>query len=160
SAANMDEFRRHAKLPLIPLVLGPGDEALQDSTPILERMEARFPEPTILPPEPIARFVSALVEEYADEWGNKPMFHYRWTCEADQRWAAERIARDNLPGAAADAVRSASEGIRARMVPRLSFVGSSPATLGAIEGSFQREVRLLEAHLAARPYLFGGRPAL
>src|SRR5262245_48903415 len=36
SAANMDEFRRHAKLPLIPLVLAPGGEAMQDSTPILE----------------------------------------------------------------------------------------------------------------------------
>jgi hypothetical protein len=45
------------------------------------------------------------------------------------------------------------------MVPRLSFVGSSPATKDQIEGSFRRQLALLEAHLATRPYLFGGRPA-
>jgi glutathione S-transferase len=159
SASNMDEFRRHARLPLIPLVRTPEGEALQDSTPILERMEAAQPEPSIHPSEGVAAFVSALLEEYADEWGNKAMFHYRWTYEPDQASAAERIARENLPGADAAAVERTAQAIRARMVPRLSFVGSSPETRGAIEGSFERELALLEEHLARRPYLFGARPA-
>jgi glutathione S-transferase len=158
SSGNMDEFRQHARLPLIPLVLTPDGEALQDSTPILEAIEARFPEPSIHPEQPAA-FVSALLEEYGDEWGNKAMFHYRWTYPADARSAAERIARENLPGAGEDPVNATAEAVRTRMVPRLSFVGSSPATLGTIEGSFRREARLLEAHLARRPYLFGARPA-
>jgi glutathione S-transferase len=159
NASNVDEFRRHAKLPLIPLVLAPDGTALQDSTPILERMEAEHPEPSIHPPGPVAAFVSALLEEYADEWGNKAMFHYRWTYEPDQASAAERIARENLPGADEATVRSTADAIRARMVPRLSFVGSSAETRAAIEGSFEREAALLEAHLAGRPYLFGARPA-
>ena len=159
NASNMDEFRRYAKLPLIPLVLAPDGAALQDSTPILERMEAAFPEPSIHPPEPVAAFVSALLEEYADEWGNKAMFHYRWTYEPDQASAAERLARENLPGADEDTVRRTADAVRGRMVPRLSFVGSSAETRGVIEGSFEREVALLEAHLARRPYLFGARPA-
>jgi glutathione S-transferase len=159
NASNMDEFRKHARLPLIPLVVAPGGEALQDSTPILEALEARFPEPGIHPAGPVAGFVSALLEEYADEWGNKPMFHYRWTYPADARSAAERIARENLPGAGEEQVLGTAETVRGRMVPRLSFVGSSPATLVTIEDSFRREARLLEAHLAARPYLFGAQPA-
>jgi glutathione S-transferase len=159
SASNMEEFRKHARLPLIPLVIAPDGAALQDSTPILEALEARFPEPSIHPAEPRAAFVSALLEEYADEWGNKPMFHYRWTYPADARSAAERIARENLPGVAEEQVRATADAVCARMVPRLSFVGSSPATQPAIEASFQREARLLEAHLAARPYLFGAQPA-
>jgi glutathione S-transferase len=156
---NMDEFTRHAKLPLIPLVLGPDGSAMQDSTPILETFEARFPEPSIHPPEPHAAFVSALLEEYADEWGNKPMFHYRWWYEADQRSAAQRIAAANLPGAPDDAVAKAAAGIQARMVPRLSFVGSNATTRPVIERSFERLAAQVEAHLAARPYLFGARPA-
>jgi glutathione S-transferase len=156
----MAEFQRHAKLPLVPLVLTPEGEALQDSTPILERMEERFPEPPLQPADPALAFLSALVEEYADEWGNKPMFHYRWTYEDDQLSAAERIAKETLPGASAEQISSTAEMIRKRMIPRLRLVGSSKATRGVIEGSFERLVRILETHLASRRFLFGGRPAL
>ena len=41
--ANMAEFQKYAKLPLIPLVVGPGEEALQDSTPIIERWSGALP---------------------------------------------------------------------------------------------------------------------
>lgn len=159
SAARMDEFRQHAKLPLVPLVITPGGESLQDSTPILEEMEARVPEPGIHPDEPLAAFVSALIEEYADEWGNKPMFHYRWTYEPDQRSAAERIARESMPDADAAALEGLADAVRARMVPRLSFVGSNAGTRETIEASFRRQVAILERHLASRAYLFGARPA-
>jgi glutathione S-transferase len=159
SASNMDEFRKHARLPLIPLVVTPEGEALQDSTPILETLERRFPEPSVHPKEPLAGFVSALLEEYGDEWGNKAMFHYRWTYEADQLSAAERIARENLPAAEEAQVLGMAGAVRERMQPRLSFVGSGAATRERIEESFRREARLLEKHLAGRSYLFGARPA-
>jgi glutathione S-transferase len=156
----MEEYNRYAKLPLIPLVVTPDGKGLQDSTPIIEAMEARFPEPSIHPPDPAAAFLSSLIEEYADEWGNKPMFHFRWFYAADADSAAERIARAMNPGLDADAVAGVVAAVKGRMVPRLSFVGSSPATKDQIEGSFRRQLAILERHLAARPFLFGGRPAL
>jgi glutathione S-transferase len=156
----MAEFQRYAKLPLVPLVVTPEGEALQDSTPILERMEQVQPEPAIQPGDPCLAFLSALLEEYADEWGNKPMFHYRWTYEEDQRSAAERIARENLPGAPPEQIAGAAEMIRKRMVPRLKLVGSTKATRGVIEGSFERQLRILEPHLETRSFLLGGRPSL
>ncbi len=160
NASNAAEFQRHAKLPLIPLVVTPEDQGMQDSTPILEALERQFPEPSIHPAEPVAAFVSALLEEFGDEWGNKWMFHYRWTYEPDQWSCAERIARDQVPaGASPDELRAAAGAIRERMIPRLSFVGSSAQTRPVIEGSFERTLALLEAHLARRPYLFGARPA-
>jgi glutathione S-transferase len=157
---NMAEFQRHAKLPLIPLVITPEGEALQDSTPIIEQMERRFPDPPLEPADPALRFLSALFEEYADEWGNKPMFHYRWWYEPDQESAAGRIAAANLPGAPDDAVKKLAASLKQRMVPRLSFVGSSQDTKEQIEASFRRQLALLEPHLAERPYLFGARPCL
>jgi len=160
SAATEAEFQRHAKLPLVPLVLTPDGAALQDSTPIIERLEGVHPEPAVQPVDPALAFLSALIEEYADEWGNKPMFHYRWTYPADQDSAAERIARGMMPGVAEDAVLSAIAAVKTRMVPRLAFVGSSTATKDTIEGSFHRQLAILERHLERRPYLFGGRPAL
>jgi glutathione S-transferase/AcrR family transcriptional regulator len=159
SAANEEEFRRLAKLPLVPLVVAPDGSALQDSTPILEHFEARHPEPSIHPGDPALAFLSALLEEYGDEWGNKPMFHYRWSYEADQLSAGERLARGMMPDIDDASLPGAIDMVRSRMVSRLKLVGSSAETRDVIEGSFRRQVAILERHLASRPYLFGGRPA-
>src|SRR5262249_54035749 len=126
--ANQAEFDRHARLPLIPLVVMPDGTALQDSTPIIEHFERLHPEPSIHPADPALALVSALIEEYADEWGNKPMFHYRWFYPPDQESAAERIATSMMPGLEGDGLRGAIEAVKGRMVSRLAFVGSSPAT--------------------------------
>ena len=153
------EFDAHARLPLVPLVITPEGGGLQDSTPVIERLEAAFPEPAIQPDDPVLAFLSALLEEYGDEWGNKPMFHYRWRDEADQLSAADRIARSMLPGGSDDAVAERARAVRERMVPRVWFVGSTPQTAPIIEKSFARMLALLEAHLEGRNYLFGARPA-
>jgi glutathione S-transferase len=159
SSATEEEFRRHAKLPLIPLVVTADGTALQDSTPIIEHFERLVPEPSIHPSDPALAFLGALLEEYADEWGNKPMFHYRWFYPPDQESAAARLARSMMPGLDEGALRGVAETVKGRMIPRLSFVGSSAATKDTIEGSFLRELALLERHLALRPYVMGGRPA-
>ncbi len=154
------EFQRHAKLPLIPLLVTPDGTGLQDSTPIIEHLEGLHPTPAITPPDPALAFLSALIEEYADEWGNKPMFHYRWFYPPDQESAAARLASSMMPGLDGDALRNALESVKGRMIPRLALVGSSPVTRDRIEGSFRRQLAILERHLAHRPFLFGGRPAL
>jgi glutathione S-transferase len=164
SAAREAEFQRFAKLPLIPVLVGSDDYSHQDSTPILETLERRYPEPSILPEERALQFVSALIEDYADEWVNKAMFHYRWSNEPDQLSAAQRLVdmmfdgvpAENLPGDRAEI----EAGVRARMTGRLHHVGSNPTTAPVIEGSFLRLIDLLDVHLAGRSYLFGGRPAV
>ncbi len=159
TAAVQAESMKYAKLPLIPIVATPEDEGMQDSTPIIEKVEARFPDPSIHPDDEALAFVSALVEEFGDEWGNKWMFHYRWAREADQDSAAERIAKSMMPDAEGEALSGMAGGIKARMVDRVWFVGSNERTAGQIEDSFQAAVGDLEAHLSQRAYLFGGRPA-
>lgn len=158
--ATQDDFRRYAKLPLIPLLISPDDQGMQDSTPIIETLEAQHPAPSIIPEDPVLAFVSALIEEYGDEWGNKPMFHYRWRRDVDAQSGAERIVSGSTPDLAGEARDRAVASIKAYMVPRLSFVGSSDATAELIEASLARLLAILEVHLASRSYLFGGRPAL
>ncbi len=157
SAATEEEFQKYAKLPLIPLVVAPDGTAMQDSTPIIETLERTYPDPPVQPADEALAFVSTLIEEYADEWGNKPMFHYRWFYPPDQDSAAERIARSMMPGVAEDAVASAIETIKTRMIPRLAFVGSSAATKDVIEASLARQLAILERHLATRPFLLRPR---
>ncbi len=159
SPATQEEFQKYAKLPLIPAVATPEDEGLQDSTPIIEKLEERFPDPSIHPDDPVAAFVSALLEEFGDEWGNKWMFHYRWARPEDQRATAGRLVDIMAPGAEGDAREGAVQGIIGRMTGRVWFVGSSEQTAPQIERSFQEGLARIEAHLEGRPYLFGGRPA-
>ncbi|MSP44194.1 MAG: glutathione S-transferase family protein [Alphaproteobacteria bacterium] len=154
------EFNKFAKLPLVPLVVSAHGDAMQDSTPIIEAMEEIHPEPPIVPHEPVLAFISALIEEYADEWCNKHMFHYRWWYVPDQKSAGERLARGMRPGAADVEVQAMGEMIRERMIKRLSLVGSSPQTRDQIEASFKHLLEILEVHLATRPYLFGKRPLM
>jgi glutathione S-transferase len=160
-ASSQAEFVRHAKLPLIPLLVTPEGDVLQDSTPLIEEMERRHPEPALQPGDTPRAFLSSLIEEYADEWGNKAMFHYRWTGDVDQMSAALRIARAILgPDASGPDLEHAAAGVRERMVPRLALVGSHAGTAPLIELSFRRQLEIAEAHLMLRPYLFGGRPCL
>lgn len=159
NAATQTEYQKYAKLPIIPLVVTPDGEGIQDSTPILERFEAAHPEPSIHPGDRVAAFVSALLEEFGDEWGNKWMFHYRWAREVDQLCSAGRIARAMMPAASDEQHAGMTAQIRDRMVSRVWFVGSNAETAPQIEDSFRETIGLLDAHLATRPYLFGARPA-
>ena len=158
-ATKQAEFQKYAKLPLIPLVVTPDDQGIQDSTPILEKLEAEFPEPSIHPADPVLAFLSALIEEFGDEWGNKWMFHYRWAREADQKSVAGRLAALMAPGVEGEQLQGVVDSIIDRMVNRVWFVGSNEQTAPQIESSYQEAVGQLEAHLAGRPYLFGARPA-
>lgn len=158
SNARQEDFVRYAKLPLIPVLVDADETTMQDSTPIIEALEREYPDPSITPSDPSLAFVSALLEDYADEWLNKAMFHYRWSYPQDQESASRRIVEMIFDGAPAP--DDAEQGVRSRMVARLHHVGSSPETAPVIEGSFARLLGLLEALLGDKAYLFGGTPSL
>ena len=159
NAASQAEYEKYAGMPIIPLLVTPEGSGIQDSTPIIDAMERLYPEPSIHPDDTIANFVSALIEEFGDEWGNKWMFHYRWARDVDQISAAGRIARMRGPKASEQEHAAFAGQIRARMVDRVWFVGSNEVTAPQIEAGFLDMLKLLDGHLATRPYLFGGRTA-
>jgi glutathione S-transferase len=159
NAASQPEYEKYAKMPIIPLVVTPDGTGIQDSTPIIDKIEKLHPEPSIEPDDPVLRFISALIEEFGDEWGNKWMFHYRWARDVDQISSAGRIARMRGPKASEQEHAALAGQVRARMVDRVWFVGSNAVTAPQIENGFLDMLRLLDHHLATRPYLFGGRPA-
>ena len=159
TTASEEAYRKYARLPIVPTVATPQDEGLQDSTPIMETLDARFPEPSIHPADPALAFLSALIEEFGDEWGNKLMFHHRWFAQVDQLASAQTLARLAQPQADEAEVAQWAAMILQRMSTRGHFVGSSPANAPLITGYYFELLDLLEAHLRTRKYLFGGRPA-
>ena len=159
SSANRGEFDSLAKVPLIPLVVSPLGEVMQDSTLIIERTEREFPLPSITPDSTELVFLSILLEEFGDEWVNKLMFHTRWWHETDQASAA-RILAMNLEPSFGKKLMEEEEQVKLRMVGRRDFVGSSLETAPLIEEYRDSLIRCLEQHFQNRSYLLGGRPCL
>ena len=159
NADTMADYQKYAKIPIIPLVVTPDEKGLQDSTPIMDSMEELFPDRSTHPSDPVANFVSLLLEEFGDEWGNKWMFHLRWAREEDRLSAAGRIASTMAPKGNEEARIAIRGQIIERMMGRVYFVGSNEVTAPQIEQSFLDAIAQLDTHLAERPYLFGGRPA-
>src|SRR3954451_2627424 len=144
NAASQAEFERHAKMPIIPLVISPDGTGIQDSTPIIDQVDKLHPEPSIHPTDPVARFISALIEEFGDEWGNKWMFHYRWARDVDQISSAGRLARMRAPHASEQEHDLLASKIRSRMVDRVWFVGSNAVTAPQVEAGFLDFLMLLD----------------
>lgn len=162
SMDKMEEFLKYAKLPLVPTVVMPNNKGLQDSTPIIETLELDFANPSIVPEDETLAFLSCLLEEYADEWVNKSMFHYRWAYPENIDSCALRIAKEQMGASAKpEQIEGITKMLKERMTGRLHVVGSSELTAPIIEASFLNLLTLLEKHFAqGRLYLFGAKPAL
>src|SRR5215813_6487970 len=134
-------------------------EAYTDSTPLIRELEQRYPGRSVIPPDGALAFIDALLEDFADEWLTKAMFHYRWAFAPDIANAAAilpRWFRNMQSDAEADA---AGKMFAERQIGRLAVVGSSPATASLIEASYRRVLQLLAARLTESPFILGGRPA-
>jgi glutathione S-transferase len=130
-------LRPRTGLQMIPVVVGPDDETLQDSSEILDTLEARYPDPPLYPTTPVQRMVAYLWELYCDEFMMLPGLHYRWSFpESEAKARAESI-----------------KGFTA-------MVGVRPETFAAIEAHTVELLDLLSAHFAEQPFLLGGWPSL
>lgn len=81
------------KVPVIRLANG---QWLKDTTPMIDWLEARYPEPPVIPRDPVRRFLSKLVEDYADEWCWRAALYWRWQPVESRRLLMRRIGHEVL----------------------------------------------------------------
>jgi glutathione S-transferase len=149
---------------LIPVIVFPGedgraDEAMIDSTFQIKRLEKMFAPRSIIPDDPAIAFLDAMLEDYADEWLTKPMFHYRWKYAPDIHKASHVLALDRDPLMSRETLEKMSGYIAERQIERLRVVGSNEVTTPVIEGSYRRLLALVDSHLVGgHRFLMGARP--
>lgn len=133
---------------------------MSDTSPMIAWLDGVLPGPKVLPEDSFQRFISLLVEDYAEEWLWRPAMHYRWSYEGDARHLGRRIATEimgDLP---------MPEFLRVRMIRRRQFGGYvkgdgvSPQTRDHVESIYLRNLDWLETIFASRPFLLGERPTI
>jgi glutathione S-transferase len=140
-------------LAFIPIVVTPEDETWQDTSVILEALEARVPTPALFPSTPVQRVAAYVFELYADEFMLLPAMHYRWSFP-------ESVAKARADFGAMSPEPEAAARFASRMQGTLPFLGVTPATTPAIEAHLAELLDALSAHFAVHPFLLGDRMSL
>jgi glutathione S-transferase len=150
------------KVSLLPTfyLRGPsGDlEAVTDSTPLIRRFDADHTARRVRPVDPALAFLDSLIEDYADEWLTKAMFHYRWAHPVDAAFAGRLLPSWGPAPLDEPTLAASAKFFSERQIGRLAYVGSNPVTGPVIEDSYVRLLDAIEAHLAAYPFMLGGAP--
>ena len=151
------------KVALLPTFYLPSEtgvlEAVVDSTPILRRLEREFKGRQVVPPDPALAFIDYLVEDFADEWLTKAMFHYRWHFADDARKAQDQLPRWSVQPQSDGELEPVQRMVAERQISRLYVVGSNATTAPVIEASYQRSLLALREHLSHHAFVLGARPS-
>lgn len=79
---------------IIPVLLTPNNQVMQDSTPILEHFEAIFEDNPTIPDDPRLAMLMWLIEEFADEYMVRIAMYTRWGNDQNICAASHKISRD------------------------------------------------------------------
>jgi len=140
---------------LVPVV-DTGDEILHESTAIAMELDARYPEPPLLPSDPAARSRALLWEDWADEALVPSLSPLRFLIPASRRRAMAEFRQAYPKGIVRD--------VGFKLLELAAFVAVFAATRGigvdAYRAKLDRAVDLLEACLSESKYLAGDELSL
>jgi len=144
----------------VPVVQTPAGEFMWDSTAMIHHLELRHPEPSVLPADPVQRFLCYVLEDAADEWLYRPAVGSRWYFPENHTVGGFELARDiavQMPVACDQAYAGVGAHVRGSCPP----LGVTADTIQHwVDDVLRPWFRVLGAHLARRPFLFGGRPSI
>jgi glutathione S-transferase len=144
----------------IPTVKTPDGDYMWDTTAMIEHLEQRFPEPAVLPPDPVQRFLCYAIEDVIDEWFYRPAVASRWFLEENRVHGGWELARDvtcEAPIPAQQAFDLVHDFMSATCAP---FGTTLENVQSWIDEVLKPWLRVVSAHFETRPYFFGERPSL
>lgn len=144
--------------PVIPVMQTPSGELVQDTVDIIQTIEAAHPAPSVHPDGPVQRFVSQLLQTYADQWLVVPAMHYRWNY--NEQWIYSEFGRSMAPDATPKAQYELGKKRGQMFRGFVPMLGINDETIPGIEASYEALLAEFSAHLDVHPYLFGERPSL
>lgn len=149
---------RHMVLPVLETVDG---RMLQDTTDMIDFLEARHAEPVMVPRTPVQRVVTWLVGAFGSEAMLPVAMHYRWSYRAEQEeFLRTEFGRPLYNGPDRAARRAAGAQLMGYFNSFLPALGVLPETIPTVEAAYLELLEALDAHFQQHPYVLGGRPSI
>lgn len=147
---------------VIPVVETPEGEIIQDTTEIIEFLEARADTPLgVYPDSPRQKIISMIIEMFGDEGMLRPAMHYRWNFpEENDYFISMEFGRFMKADSTEEEAYELAGMPKAAMQKYLPGLGITETSIPAIEKSYQELLSALNEHFLTSPYLLGGRPTM
>lgn len=146
---------------VVPVVEMPDGLLMQDSTEVMQHLEAKDAGQTLVPPDPTMGTLAWMLNFFGSDGFFKPGMHYRWNFPDDN---AGFIAKAFLHGTPDKLPMNERAG---QVTDLMSYfdgycerIGVYGETIPAIEASFMTVLDILDRHFAKYPYLLGGLPSV
>jgi glutathione S-transferase len=152
---------KHTNCAVVPVVITPEGQWLQDTSVIIDTLEQRFPENPVLPATPVLRFAAYLFELWGDEYWLPLAMHTRWSHAEETIPLFVRDAGDALLPGFPRWLKNKIAGRHARLMQSHAVnLGVSPEMHPVLDAFLQTQLDALDAHFSQHRFLFGNRPSL
>jgi glutathione S-transferase len=145
---------------MVPVVITPDDQAMNDSTTIAGVLEERHPTPATRWRDPSIDSLAMLLEDYADEWLVRIMLTSRWYHPADAAQNAAIIANGMTHGVWGIDFQRAAREFPPGIVSTVPRMGATPENAEGWYAMVPRILDALAAALARSPFVLGSSPHL
>ena len=146
---------------VVPIMETPEGEIIQDTTDMIECLEARFPQPVMVPETPVQRAVAWLLGAFGSEGLLQAGMSYRWSYRAEQEdFLRAEFGRIMYAGPDREARDRAGKQLMDYFHGFLPQLGVTPETLSTVEAAYCELLDTLDIYFQHYPYLLGGRPSI
>lgn len=157
----MQTIQKKVGAQVMPVVVTPEGEWLQDTSHIIDVLEQRFPNAAVVPSTPRQKMVSSLIEAWADEYWLPTAMHFRWSYPENFRDRFQPEVGDNLlPFMPRFIKNRAVTRVATLLRSYLPGVGVVPGQHDIIERWTHEQLDLLDTHFAQYAYLLGSKPCM
>ena len=145
---------------VMPLLVTADDNWLQDSSVMIDHLEAAFPQAPVIPQSPVQTFAAYLMEAWGDEWWVPIAMHTRWNYPENYALFEREAGNALLPHFPRFVQKRAVAMIANKLRGMLHAVGVRPEQHKMMNEWTIQMLDLLEQHFAKHPYLFGDAPSI
>lgn len=144
---------------VVPVLESPEGDVVQDTTDMIDFVDARHPEPALQPSDPVQRVVSLLFDAFGSEGLLPTAMHYRWSYrDYHEQFLRMEFGRGLYAGSSREARLEAGLQFMTYFSGFLPSLGVHAETIPALEAAYADLLDAFDVHFQSHPYLLGGRP--